>query len=262
MIVSVVVLPGAPLLVPELMGLAAGELHDLRERCVQAVREAVEAARSVGGTVRPCLVAIGADQPVVGVPGPAAAPSPAARGRWSGRVSTDDFGLAHELVPLPGCADGPADPSVPTALLGARWVLGQVANLDADAADWASLTWHDSPAGMPDAVAMSDVTPTVLIACLDGAASHGSKAPRAEQPDAAAYDRSLVAALESGDPATLRSIDVTLAERVGAAGGQTWAELAELLAEETWQASVNWSGHPYGVGYVVALWRRADRRTT
>lgn len=246
-----VLLPGAPLLVPELMGAAAPELDELRDACVEAARGALAGVARAYPDQPPVLVAVGPSGEVVDTAAGDDGDDAQRPGRWAGRVSTSDFGWPVELPPLPGAPDGPANPAVPTALLGARWVLGQVAGAEPVVARWSGLTWAQSEGATAAAAASA---PTVLIGCLDGAMSHGPKAPRGEHPDAAVYDDAIEQALRSGDPAALAAIDAGTGEQVGALGAPLWSQLGTLLAGREWDARVLWAGHPYGIGYVVASW--------
>lgn len=263
MIDALVVVPGAPALVRGLMGAAASELDGLREAARTAVLTALESLPEpprvvvlgpADGSTRTTDRSDGtADGSAGSADGPLSATAP---GRWAGRVSAADFGLPLELPGLPGAVDGSADPAVPTALIGARWVLGEVADARPEAARWSELTWH--PFGATEGTSLAGVVggpvPTLLVLALDGAASHGPKAPRAEQPGAAAYHDSLVSALGSGDPARLVGMDAGLGEEVGAAAPELWGAVGRLLEGRPWAARVCWEGHPYGVGYVVAVW--------
>lgn len=252
MIGALVVLPGAPALVPGLMGVAAAELDALREAAQTAVVTALERLPEP-----PAVMVLGPGDRVAGAADSPTGAEETAPGRWAGRVSTADFGPPLELPPLPGAADGAADPAVPTALLGTRWVLGEVAEQRGDAARWSELTWLPSDGSLGEAAiraAALDTGPVLLVLALDGAASHGPKAPRAEEPSAASYDDSVVAALRSADPTRLTEVDPELGDGVGATAPELWSAVGRLLADREWQAQVCWAGHPYGIGYVVAVW--------
>lgn len=251
MIRAVVVVPGAPALVPALMGAAAADLDPVRQAAL--------------GTLREVLLGFGTP-PVVVVAGPshtggggvaAAAEAPpdeeASRpGRWAGRVSTADFGRPVELDPMPDVADGVPDPAVPTALLGVRWLLGEIAREAPEAARWSDLTWL--AVTRRTAATVPAEGPVLLVVAADGAAGHGPKSPRAEHPGAAAYDDALASALGSGDPDRFGAVDVGLGHEVGALGPEIWPWLGRLTAGRRWVAEVVWRGHPFGIGYHVARW--------
>jgi hypothetical protein len=238
---AVVVVPGAPALVPPLMGAAAPDLEPARSAALELLRSALSAFDSPPHVVVAGPPDGGGVDPGLGRPG-----------RWAGPVSAADFGRAVVLEALPGASEGPADPDVPTALLGARWLLGEVAREHPGAARWADLVWlpvtPDSPAAVPGEGRV------LLVVAADGAASHGPKAPRAEHPGAASYDDELAAALAAGDPDRLTSTDVDLGTEVGALGPWTWPWLGRVTAGRRWDAQVAWTGHPFGIGYVVASW--------
>jgi hypothetical protein len=250
-IAAVVVVPGAPALVPALMGAAAADLDPVREAARAALREVL-----LGFGTPPWVVVAG---PPDAGPGGGASPGDvpldeeASRpGRWAGRVSAADFGRAVELDPLPGARDGVADPAVPTALLAARWLLGDIARESPGAARWSHLTWLAVTGGAAPTVSVEG--PGLLVVAADGAASHGPRSPRAAHPGAAAYDDALTSALGSGDPARLGAVDVGLGRRVGALGPEIWPWLGRLTAGRRWAARVVWWGHPFGIGYHVARW--------
>jgi len=241
---AVVVVPGAPALVPPLMGAAAADLEPVRSAALELLGSAL------GTFAGPPDVVVAGPPNGGGVgAGPA---DHTRRGRWAGPVSAADFGRAAVLDALPGAPGGPPDPDVPTALLGARWLLGEVAREDPGAARWAGLTWlpvtPDSPATVPGE------GPVLLVVAADGAASHGPKAPRAEHPGAASYDDAIAAALAAGDPDRLTGTDPHLGAEVGALGPWVWPWLGRVTAGRRWRARVVWTGHPFGIGYVVASW--------
>lgn len=243
MIGAVVVVPGAPALVAPLMGAAAPDLEPVRD----AVRRALRTALTTFAEPPTVVVAGPPDDPLR--PGTDDQRRP---GRWAGAVSTGDLGRDVVLEPLPGAAPGAPDPGVPTALLGARWLLGEVARDQPAAARWADLTWAPVTASSPTTVPGD--RPVLLVVAADGAASHGPKAPRAEHPGATAYDEALTAALAAGDPEGLTRLDTGLAAEVGVLGGDVWTWLGRVTSGRRWRGDVGWTGHPFGIGYVVACW--------
>ncbi len=260
MITGIAVVPGAPALVPELMGAAAPELDDLRAEAAAAVREVVTelvgAASAAGGPGR--LIVLGPSDPH----------TDAGRRSWevSGQVSFSDFGPRVELPPLPGAGSTSIQPVVPTALLVARSVLARVAPTVEEAGDlWDRVLWRTvASAGEPLEVETTGDEPTALVAVGDGAACHGPKAPRAEDDRAGAYDDQLARALASGEPRLLNELDPEMGRDLGSGAAPLWPLLGSLCdtGAPRWRADLRWRGAPYGVGWFVARWSRDPGRPT
>lgn len=271
MLVAAAVVPGAPMLIPELMGEAATEVQDVRA----AAREAFCA---VAGT----LLGPGGRAPigrlvVVG--------APASRGDAASR----SYEIAHELVDgsfgptlrlpaLPGARsadpllqagpDGSGEP-VPTSLLVARHLAGAVSQeLRAAEALWPEALWvtvaPEAAVAYGRTLARDDA-PIGLVLVADGAACHGPKAPRGEDARAADYDEAVCRALDSGDPRAMASLDRALGRELSAEGAGLWPLLAAATAGTSgprWRADLRWRGAPYGVGWFVATWQRRAASAT
>jgi hypothetical protein len=95
-----------------------------------------------------------------------------------------------------------------------------------------------------------------MILVADGAACHGPKAPRAQDMRAQVYDDAVCAALASGQPSRLDQVDADLGDELGATGSQVWPVLVAAAGADG-IGEVLWAGAPYGVGWVVASWRRS-----
>jgi hypothetical protein len=102
-----------------------------------------------------------------------------------------------------------------------------------------------------------------LLVMGDGSAALSEKAPGYLDERARPHDESVARALEHADTAALAALDPVLSRDVQAAGRAAWQVLAgaaaggtgfigELLADEA----------PYGVGYLVAGWRRTGGPST
>lgn len=97
-------------------------------------------------------------------------------------------------------------------------------------------------------------TRTALLVLGDLSARRAeSGGPGTYDQRAEAFDGSVVAALAAGDPAALGSLDAGLAEELLVAGRAALQVLSGLAVPST--AEVAYAAAPYGLGYVVALWR-------
>jgi hypothetical protein len=100
---------------------------------------------------------------------------------------------------------------------------------------------------------------TGLLVMADGAACHGEHAPGAEDPRSEGFDRDLVTALRSGDPARLADACRRLSELAPALRADSLpalAALADLTAGNgPARAELLHYAAPFGVGYAVAAWQ-------
>jgi len=238
-VVAAAFCPQPPLLVPELAAGAAPELAGLRAACDEAVRRLLAAGPQrlyvLGAGTRPAchphgglgtMAGFGVDVPLrLGSPvrgGPGSAP--AASDRQDARDELPlPLGLGGWLLeragvhpPVVGVLAGPGGELPPLELAG--------------------------PAG--------------LLVMGDGSARRDGRSPGYPDPRAVPYDEAVGAALASGDPATLRALDVRLGAGLLAAGAAAWRAAGALLAGGRYDAELLYAGAPYGVGYLVAGWRR------
>jgi hypothetical protein len=242
MVVTVAVLPWPPAFVPELMGRAASELEPLRHAADSALRGLVAELRQ-----HP-------DGQVVVV-----APGEPGEHEAAGEVSFSGFGRDVRVPALPGAA-GAVDPELPTSMMVARYLTHRVSADQPDTAKvWAGARWltvdADGAAQLATELAGTS-QPTAVVLLVDGAASHGPKAPRAEDSRAEAFDDAIAEALERGDRDALSAVDLDLAGQVGADGAYLWPLMAGATTGGVWLGDVLFRGEPYGVGWTVALWRR------
>ena len=249
------------------MGSAAPELDELRQAADGAVswvvRDLVAASGDSpsSGSVSAQLVIVGA-----GHPGEFDAAGP---------VSFGSFGRDVRVPAL--VEGGHTDCELPTPLMVVRHLASRdVAAHPGHASLWASARWITTSGA--DATALGgqlreNGTRVGLILVADGAACHGPKAPRAEDPRAQAYDDDVCAALASGQPDRLAQINADLGDELGATGPQVWPVLLAASASasvdeqhevrtDRWVGEVLWSGAPYGVGWTVAAWRRPTTSPT
>jgi hypothetical protein len=287
-LISAAVVPGPPAFVAELMGSAASELDDLREAADVAVARVLSDLVTAGSQPSPPDVSSGGPRSpgsgsAVSDPGPSRAqgpgsfpaqlvvvgPGPSGEFEAAGPVSFAGFG--RDVV-VPALAEGaPSDRDLPTPIMVARYLASRDLPAHPDHAGlWASARWITT--GGADATELGerlavDAGGVGLILVADGAACHGPKAPRAQDARAQGYDDSVCAALASGQPGRLARIDQGLGDELGATGAQVWPVLvaaatswrsadAAGLAGEDPVGEVLWAGAPYGVGWVVASWRR------
>lgn len=250
MLITTAVVPGPPAFVPELMGSAAHELDDLRRAADCAVSRvvsdlaAVSADSSGSGSVPVQLVVVGP-----GKPGEFDAAGP---------VSFASFGRD---VAIPALVEGrQGDGELPTPLMVARYLASRdIAEHPEHAHQWASARWITTGGGV-DGNALGEQlraegTRSSLILVADGATCHGPKAPRAQDIRAQVYDDGVCAALDSGQPGRLAQIDAALGDELGATWPQVWPVFVAAAGSDG-IGEVLWSGAPYGVGWVVATWRR------
>lgn len=125
-------------------------------------------------------------------------------------------------------------PEIPLEVAVARWLLGD--RVPHILAPGDGLTAHDA-----------------VLVMGDCSAARSDKAPLHFDPQAAACDESAVSALQEGDTAGLRALDLSLCERLGATGPALWASTAHEVAQVE-SSSVDALADPYGVLYVVARW--------
>lgn len=251
MLVTAAVVPGPAAFVAELMGSAAHELEDLRDAADRVISRALADLLAVpdgSGSVQ--LVVVGSGQP--------------AEFNADGPVSFASFGLD---VVVPALVEGQlGDVELPTPIMVARYLASRdIAAHPEHAQLWSSARWITTAGG--DATALGkqlggEVTGVGLVLVADGAACHGPKAPRAQDARAQAYDDAVRAALASGQPSRLATLDVDLGDELGATGSQLWPVLVEAAGaagSAGWDGvgEVLWAGAPYGVGYTVASWRRS-----
>lgn len=275
-IVATAVVPAAPALITELMAGAAPEVEPVRRAARAAIAQVCSRLAGPGGR-RPLgrLVVVGAAD---------GADEAGSRSYDLGGPVTDaTFGPLLQLDAIPGAppefsAPDPAraqptvagesrglSVAVPTPLLVARRLAADAIQDDrASAPVWAEALWLTLT---PQAVAdyarslVHDDAPIGVILVADGAACHGPKAPRAEDPRAQDYDDAVCRALASADPADWVHLDPALGRELAAEGADLWPLLAAAAGavepgSPAWRAQLQWRGAPYGVGWFVATWLR------
>lgn len=103
---------------------------------------------------------------------------------------------------------------------------------------------------------LSSQTPTGLIAVGDGSACRSLKAPGYLDDRSFDFDSGVATALASADAASLRNLDLDLAEELLVAGRHVWPVVGELLRDDdrTWSGNLLENTDLYGVSYFVAYW--------
>lgn len=249
-IVTAVVCPPAPLLVPGLADRLAGQAGDLRAACgaaVTALRDAEHvviisavATAAAGGTMLPgdLVTAAGltrSDRPVV----------PPLRLPGASPDGTVDGGDRD-----PAVGAGRQRPSIAVGTAVGAWLL--------TAAGITAPTGARQLADTID-VQLPGTGRTGLLVMADGAACHGEHAPGAPDPRSEAFDADLVTALRSGDPAALAAACDSLANLAPALRADSLPALAAMaaltVANGPARADVLHYSVPFGVGYPVAVWQ-------
>ena len=222
MLVSAAVVPVPPLLVPEVAAGSAARDDDLRTAALAAVHR---------------VLAAGPDR--VLVVGEAAATGP-----LDGEPDWHPFGLRFPRPPA----------RLPLAHGIGAWLLGQVGcTLPVEHLGVGPDTPPEQCASLGRRLADGDAR-TALLACGDGTARRGEKAPGHFSRAAAGFDSRVDAALRTGDPAGLLALDADEARELWVAGRPAWQVLAGAAGGGAWDADVSYAAEPYGVHYVVATW--------
>lgn len=91
-----------------------------------------------------------------------------------------------------------------------------------------------------------------LLVMGDGSARRTPKAPGYLDPRAEAFDAEVERAVRSGDLAALTRLDQALARDLMVTGRPAWQVLAGAIGPLAPAAEIAYTGHPYGVAYLVA----------
>jgi HPt (histidine-containing phosphotransfer) domain-containing protein len=218
-IVSAAVVPGPPLLAPQLGG-ADGNAEDLRRACLEAVAHAI------------------ADEPdLVAVVGAAATSAV-----WPSDAQVDLAGYGVAVPPTAHVAPlsvGMACLLLDTLAHPGRRLIRTIA-IDAPLDECRALA----------SVVGHAARRVGLIVVADGSARRTVKAPGYFDERAESYDARVEQAISSGDLTALHDLDPTLAAELMASG---WAALQVLaFAVESARSTLYYTGAPFGVGYLAA----------
>jgi hypothetical protein len=224
---TIAIIPSAPVLVPELAGVAADEVAELRAAMIAAVAALPP---------RWIVVGVGAADAVVG---------PERVGTFAG------FG-ADLVVRLSPEATGPPV-ELPLCALIAGWMRDQ-AQPDARAEVRVFAANHDAEAALARGRQLRNeveqsTEPTGVLVITDGANTLTPAAPGGYHPADIDVQRALDDALGCGDVAALTRLPGQVVGRVAFGVLAGLAEPAPRSAKELHRAA------PYGVGYFAGVWQ-------
>lgn len=214
---SVVLVPGAPVVVPELSGAAANESSRQMIRATDMLRTA----------------AAGAQQVVVW------GTAPSSRSFGDVRSSLRRWGAA---VPVGHkCSDTTEGDGLPDSALLGWWFL-----------DRAGVDLPRSFVGVhnPSAVVPAPEAGALVVVVADGPASLDARAPIPEDPRGVELNSRITSWLGVGGD--LPDPGEQVAEQVGWWGRATWLALADLVGGRAAVDEESWA--PFGVGYHCARW--------
>jgi hypothetical protein len=224
---AIAIIPSAPVLVPELAGVAVNEVAELRAAMVAAV-----------ATLPPRWIAVGvgASDGVVG---------PEAVGTFAG------FGVDVPVRLSPQAAGRPVD--LPLCALIAGWIRAQ-AQPDAAAQVRVFADSHDSATAVDLGRQLRNdidqsTEPTGVLVVADGANTLTPSAPGGHQPADVDVQRALDDALACGDLAALTRLPAQVRGRVA------FGVLAGLAEPVPRSAKELYRSEPYGVGYFAGVWQ-------
>lgn len=215
MLVAAAVVPGAPLLVPELGRGLDADMDAVRAACAAAVEDLVAANADA-------LFVVGADG---GVRSTTFAP-------WGVDISVD----VPEPLPLPLLVGG--------WLTSGRLRSFVVVEPDLTATEAAEL--GRELAGSADRVA--------VLAVGDGSARHDVKAPGYVDPRAPGFDTGIASAFALADTDALLAVDSGIATELMVSGRVAWQVLAGASTGWRPTEREARFAAPYGVGYHVVSW--------
>lgn len=255
MLASVVFVPSAPLLVPQLAGPAAADTGPVRAAVIDAGARLARTA--------PRWVAIGAGDDPFGVGGGGAADGGVAGTGTFARFGVD-VPVALDTGGTPHAPAGAA--RMPLSMLVAGWLRGIVG-----AGPVRPLVID--PGASPEACARTgrglaadlagDADPVGVLVVADGATALSPKAPGGGLRDhAVTLQWRIDAALGAADLTALAALDPDACRDAGVGGRPAWQVAAALVAASPCDGEpgraphvdVGYAGAPFGVGYTVATW--------
>ena len=227
MLSAIAIVPSAPVLVPELGGVASVELAGLRAAVLAAA--ALLPPRWIG----------------IGTGGADDVMDPDSVGSFAG------FGADVRVGLSPGAAQSPV--ALPLCALIAGWVRGQ-ARPEAVARVRLYRSDHDADTALArgrQLRAEIDEAPDPIgvLVVADGANTLTERAPGGYDPGAADVQQALDDALADGDAAALTRLPAQILGRVA------FQVLAGLTQPGPRAAKELYRGAPYGVGYFAGVWQ-------
>lgn len=243
---SVVFVPSAPLLVPEVAGPGATDTEAVRAATRAAGRELAGAATS--------WVAIGAGDDDSTAPGGLAGSF-----RRYGVDVAVSLGVPGPRTRVPEPEQAAAQHlDLPLSMLIAGWLRAEsgVPRVEpvttapgSAAADCARLG-----AELRTAVD-SDPARVGVLVVADGATALSARSPGGGlRPAAVDLQRRIDEALADADTAALAALDPEECAHAGVAGRPAWQVAAALCSGRRWVSRVLYRDAPFGVGYTVATW--------
>lgn len=256
MLSAVAVVPGSPALVPALTGPdTTGPAADLDAPRV-AARGVVGRLASAAPRRWVALCAADVHDPV---------PLPAT-GIRHGDLPVDGtcrgFGVDLRVRLQPGVFPPDVDDLMPTTLLAAAWLRGEVAPAVAVdpvvVAPTLDVAGVATAAGLVASLVTADAAPTGLLVVADGSTGLTPKAPGGLIEGADAVQSGIDAAIARADLDALAGLDVDDCARArvdGRAVLQVAAAAVRTAGVHALQAESLWCGAPLGVGGHVAWWQ-------
>lgn len=246
MLRSAVVVPAAPVLVPQVSQGAAPELNDCRTAALAALDEALGHGAEVADAADPVQRVV-----VVGPGTSTRRHPPGAHGSF--RPLGVDLDIA-------AADDGPRSEPLPLSLSIGAWMLGQVGWAGHTVALEVAETESPAVCARLGSELAGEPGRTVMLVMADGTARRGPSAPGYTDARSAGYDAVWIDAVGAVDTVALAGLDDALAQDLMMAGRAPLQVLAGAASTNAgvWQADTRWTGDPYGVAYAVATWRRMD----
>jgi hypothetical protein len=253
--------PNPPLLVPAVASGAAPELDALRSECLVAVRDLIDSGVDL-------IIVIGAGSHT-------RLWDAHAGGTMRGYGPDVAFGGPHLVLPLSLTIGAYLLDTVNAAVHRSYQAIAKGAPPEAAAQVGAELA--DLPAflraGGPSRGVLRPISTQKrredqragLLVMGDGSAKRTTTAPGYFDERAERYDDAIAAALASIDVGPLLALDPGLADELWVDGRVGWQAAAGAIAAvgghdkgASWNATLRYHEAPYGVGYLVANWSRAD----
>ncbi|MCE7009522.1 class III extradiol dioxygenase subunit B-like domain-containing protein [Kibdelosporangium philippinense] len=232
MIVRAVVVPYAPLLVPELVVGQVPEVSEVRRACVAAVG-ALAASSRRWIAVAPGFGEVADD----------------AAGSFRG------FGV-DVRVRLNQNTEGDFDPALPLPVLIAGWLREQAGAQTVSVQLVSPSATSAQCRALGERLARAANSPVGLLVLGDGSPKHGERAPVRPDPRASDFDQQVHTAFKNADTEALLALDEGLAAELGAQGRSAWQVLAGTGSG--WQCVSSELMVPFGVGYHVVVWDRVE----
>ena len=228
MLVSAVVCPHPPALVPQVSQGGASRLDYLRRKAVEAVAALIASEHDL-------LVCVGS--------------GPVTRS-WGAAAGGDlrPYGVDESF--------GGSERGLPLSLTIAAYLLGEAAGASADVFQSVAAGATPQISGEIGSSLASTADRVAMLVMGDGSAKRSPAAPGYLDPRAEPFDASVVSALAGANADALLALQPTLAEDLWVAGRPAWQVLAGAIrASGPMTGRVLYDGAPLGVGYFVVQLR-------